>query len=79
MVAAGTILLDDGFSDDNGSVGLDSEAVLRFLQIRIQSLAVLWCEGVASCSVITIRVSLKVLEKTFVMVLLCHSSKYGCF
>ena len=32
---------------------------------------------VALCSVTFIRVLLKVLEKTFVMVLLCHSSECG--
>ena len=39
--------------------------------------AVLGFVGVAQCSVTIIRVWLKVLGKTFVMVLLCHSHECG--
>ena len=40
----------------------------------MQYLAVLWFGGVAMCSVTTVRVLLKVLGKTLVIVPLCHSS-----
>ena len=36
--------------------------------------AALWFGGVELCSVATIKVLLKVLGKTFMLVLLCHSS-----
>ena len=38
-----------------------------------------WFGGVALCSVATIKVLLKVLGKTFVIVLLYHSSDRGWF
>ena len=68
-----------GFFKSLADVACSTGAVDRgsWLRIAQQYVSCAFVGGVALCSVAIIRVKLKVLGKTFVMVLVCHLSECG--